>query len=99
MNANIRLFYAGIITLLFLSLAAFCQVNLALIPQSSPVVIPDQGGSFAFTVTVTNSSSVTQQFSAWCNVTLPNGSTWGPTIESYPSGGGGFTCSESIQNQ
>jgi len=53
-------------------------VRLELDPESPSIVIPPQGGRFTFDATLTNSTSQAQDFNAWVDVVLPDGSPYGP---------------------
>ncbi len=65
------------------------QVTLE--PVDPPIIIPANGGSFSFNVAVTNSASVPASATAWIMATLPNGSSYGPTLGplglNLPAGG------------
>ena len=53
---------------------------ITLTPYMAPIVLPAMGGSFDFNVEVSNPGTTGSQGDAWCDVTLPNGSQFGPTI-------------------
>jgi agmatine deiminase len=42
-------------------------------PQGAPIVIPPGGGSFTYTLTVTNTCSIPVKADLWSGATLPNG--------------------------
>lgn len=60
------------------------NVTIAMTPINPPIQIPANGGSFDFNVNVTNQDSTTQNFTAWIDVTLPNGSSYGPVLGPIP---------------
>ncbi|TKJ36564.1 hypothetical protein CEE37_14890 [candidate division LCP-89 bacterium B3_LCP] len=54
----------------------YCQISpitVTLAPVNPPIVIPANGGSFAFDISVENISEYEQTFDIWCNVELPAG--------------------------
>ena len=53
-------------------------VRVELDPESPSIVIPPEGGSFTFDVTLANSTSQAQDFNAWVDVILPDGTPHGP---------------------
>lgn len=55
-------------------------LEIVLTPENPPIVIPATGGSFAFNIAATNNGSSSVTADVWCNVTLPNGSMYGPTL-------------------
>ena len=60
--------------------AAVHNVSVALVPYGTPIVIPASGGSFSFNIAGTNNETASVSFQAWCMVTLPNGSQYGPVL-------------------
>jgi hypothetical protein len=46
--------------------------EITLIPHNPPIIIPLEGGSFTFDVTVNNNSISAETFDAWINVELPS---------------------------
>lgn len=56
------------------------DVSIMLTPINPPIIIPAAGGSFNYTVNITNNESSAVNFNAWIDITLPNGSTYGPVI-------------------
>lgn len=56
------------------------NVTITLTPSNPPIQIPGSGGSFNFTIAVTNGEGSPQLSTIWCNITLPNGSTYGPVL-------------------
>ena len=53
-------------------------VRVELDPESPSIMIPPEGGSFTFDVTLANSTSQAQDFNAWVDVILPDGTPHGP---------------------
>jgi hypothetical protein len=53
-------------------------VRVKLAPESPSIVIPPQGGSFTFDVTLANSTNRALNFNAWVEVILPDGTPYGP---------------------
>ena len=51
------------------------DLTLTLEPQGAPIVIPANGGSFNYDITIENVGVSTAYFQAWIDVMLPN-STW-----------------------
>ena len=68
------------LAVLFMTATGYPQVTVELIPNGMPIVIPVSGGSFNYNISATNSEATTQSFQAWCDVTLPNGSPYGPVL-------------------
>ncbi|MFH1861244.1 MAG: T9SS type A sorting domain-containing protein [bacterium] len=58
----------------------FPSVVVTLTPYGTPIVIPAAGGSFDFNIAIVNNESSSQRCDVWCDVTLPNGQTYGPVI-------------------
>ena len=56
--------------------------NLSIIatPVNPPIVIPANGGSFGFNVTIENFGQVTLSTQVWTMATLPNGNEIGPVL-------------------
>jgi len=54
---------------------------VALYPDSLPIVIPPEGGSFNCWAQVYNSSDFLYRFDIWIDVTLPDGTTHGPRFK------------------
>jgi hypothetical protein len=55
------------------------DVEITLTPLSTPVIIPPQGGYFDYNITVSIGDSAFTG-SLWCDVTMPDGSIFGPTL-------------------
>lgn len=55
-------------------------VCIRLSPHVNPIVLPAAGGGFDFTIHIANITTQTQLTTIWCNILLPNGSTYGPVI-------------------
>jgi len=49
--------------------------TVTLTPSNPPIIIPKSGGSFTYTLQVTNNSSTTQTTAAWNLLTRPNATT------------------------
>jgi hypothetical protein len=60
--------------------ATLPNVGVSIAPVNPPIVIPSQGGSFSYNVSVFNQSSTPQTFDAWIMVQLPNLSWYGPVL-------------------
>ncbi|TKJ40997.1 hypothetical protein CEE37_04855 [candidate division LCP-89 bacterium B3_LCP] len=54
--------------------------TISLRPYNPPITIPASGGSFDYNIEATNNQSSGASFDVWCDVTLPNGSTFGPVL-------------------
>lgn len=48
-------------------------VSLSVIPESTPVQIPPEGGSFTYSVEITNVDSNDYNIDVWCDITFPAG--------------------------
>jgi hypothetical protein len=57
------------------SIPVGCPVAIDLVPAITPIVIPATGGSFNFTVNITNVGVGAQTFTAWLTATLPAGTS------------------------
>jgi hypothetical protein len=55
-------------------------VHVLLTPHQIPYLIPATGGSMDFTLRLYNWSNASHTVSAWCNVTLPDSSIYGPLL-------------------
>jgi hypothetical protein len=56
------------------------SVTLTLTPYGLPIQIPVGGGSFDYNIAATNNGVSSINFDCWCDVTLPSGSIFGPTL-------------------
>lgn len=56
------------------------NVVITLTPYGAPILIPISGGSFTFDVSLENEETTPLAVSAWIDVTLPNGSLYGPVL-------------------
>ncbi len=56
------------------------ELYVSLIPYGAPIVIPPGGGSFDFNIEVGNTSANPATADVWCDVMLPNGTIYGPTL-------------------
>ncbi len=59
-------------------LAAAGGVAIEIVPDGPPVVVPAEGGRFAFTATLTNTTGEAQTVEAWTEATFPDGSVKQP---------------------
>ncbi|NQS98073.1 MAG: peptidoglycan DD-metalloendopeptidase family protein [candidate division Zixibacteria bacterium] len=70
------------------------DISISLTPLNPPVVIPAAGGSFDYTIEITNNGTAGLTFAGWIMVTLPDGSFYGPVILAsniYLPAGGNLT--------
>ena len=56
------------------------EMSVTLTPPGTPIVIPAVGGSFDYDVDITNTGTSIASFSAWIDITLPDGSQTGALI-------------------
>ncbi len=56
------------------------DVTVTLTPYGTPIVIPAAGGQFGFNVALANNEITPWSFAAWSDVTMPDGSTYGPLL-------------------
>ncbi|MFH1862282.1 MAG: C25 family cysteine peptidase [bacterium] len=56
------------------------DLTITLTPESLPIVIPPTGGSFNYTIAVANTGFIQTTADIWCNIILPNGRPYGPTL-------------------
>ena len=56
------------------------QVTISLIPYNPPILIPANGGTFDFNITVENPEIFPAIVDIWTMATLPNGNEYGPII-------------------
>lgn len=56
------------------------NVAVTLAPVGMPIQIPASGGSFDYNIAATNYEATQQVFHAWCDVTLPGGTVYGPVF-------------------
>ncbi|TKJ40645.1 hypothetical protein CEE37_06690 [candidate division LCP-89 bacterium B3_LCP] len=56
------------------------DLYVTLTPVGAPIVIPSSGGIFDFNIEAGNNSANPASADIWCDVILPNGSTYGPTL-------------------
>lgn len=54
--------------------------TVALTPYNPPIQIPASGGSFDYNIEASNGGAAPVSGDVWCDVTLPNGSQYGPTL-------------------
>jgi parallel beta-helix repeat protein len=55
-------------------------INVALVPNSWPIVIPAAGASFNYTIHLTNHTAGATEFDIWVDVQLPDSTVFGPII-------------------
>ncbi len=65
-------------------------IDLAMHPDDEPVVVP-AGGSFDYTISVSNTTGGSLNYDGWLMLTLPDGSDYGPLAEISTSISGGET--------
>ena len=56
------------------------DITVTLTPYNPPILIPQTGGSFEFNIAGTNNEPDIVNCDVWCDVTLPNGSVYGPVL-------------------
>jgi len=56
------------------------EVNIALSPDTPPIAIPAEGGSFSYDVDLTNDDSASAFLDVWFDVILPDGTDFGPLL-------------------
>jgi len=66
--------------ILFTTIAGHPDVTVTLTPAVTPIQIPVSGGTFEYNIAATNAENTAQTFNVWCNVTLPTGLPYGPTL-------------------
>ncbi len=54
--------------------------TVTLTPSGTPIEIPPGGGSFNYNIAVANPGTTPVSGDVWCDVTLPSGSQYGPTL-------------------
>jgi len=54
--------------------------SITLTPYGVPIVIPAGGGAFNYNIEAANLTGSPLSCDVWCNVTLPNGSIYGPVL-------------------
>jgi hypothetical protein len=64
----------------FTILGTAANVSLTLLPVNPPIIIPANGGSFQYSLTVSNGEALPLSCNVWITITLPNGSTYGPVL-------------------
>jgi hypothetical protein len=55
-------------------------VRILLTPHHTPIEIPPEGGSFDYTVWLTNIDPAVTQFNVWMDATVPSGTVFGPLL-------------------
>lgn len=71
---------AAEMAILFTTVEGYPDVVLTLTPYGTPIQIPATGGTFDYNISATNNEPSSQTFSGWCDVTLPNGTSFGPVL-------------------
>ncbi|MFH1861763.1 MAG: M14 family zinc carboxypeptidase [bacterium] len=67
------------------SLSPIAQTtSVTLTPSGTPIQIPAAGGTFQYNIQVANNGTVQVTGDVWCNLTLPSGSPYGPTLGPVP---------------
>jgi hypothetical protein len=66
--------------ILFMAVESQPDVVVQLFPYNPPIQVPASGGTFSFSIQVSNNMGSTQTFDVWCDVTLPSGSPYGPVL-------------------
>ena len=56
------------------------NVEVTLAPVSGPIVIPAGGGSFDYTIDITNNEPQPIEFDVWITLRIPNGAIFGPIL-------------------
>jgi len=54
--------------------------RILLTPHDSPIEIPAEGGSFDYTIWLSNIGPIVQQIEVWVDITLPDGVIYGPVV-------------------
>jgi hypothetical protein len=75
------------------------DITIELTPSSPPIVIPAGGGSFEYTIAVTNNETTSQSFQVWVIITLPGGQSYGPVIGPVTATIGGSTTVSRLRTQ
>jgi hypothetical protein len=60
--------------------AAGANMNITMTPINPPIIIPPTGGSFQYTITVSNNGTGSVYFDCWIMLTLPGGTNYGPLV-------------------
>ncbi len=66
------------------------DIEITMTPDTLPIIIPAAGGSFDYTVLITNMENTTVSFRAWTEALLPGGMVYGPILDrnvTLPGGG------------
>lgn len=56
------------------------NMTIAMTPSTTPITIPAGGGSFNYTIAITNLETTPQGCQVWVMITLPNGQSYGPVL-------------------
>ena len=65
---------------LYFNQAGAPPLSVTLTPSGMPIVIPANGGTISFNISLANTGATVEQIDIWTMVTLPNGSEYGPLI-------------------
>ena len=57
---------------------AGADLSISLEPLNPPIIIPPEGGSFDYTITITNNGTNSVTFSGWIMAEMPDSSLYGP---------------------
>jgi hypothetical protein len=55
-------------------------LDIELTPDSTPVVIPPEGGQFSYTLSISNEDTIEHSFDLWCTITLPDSTLFGSVV-------------------
>jgi hypothetical protein len=69
---------SGGMCVLFTTLTNLPTLDVTITPVNPPIVIPSTGGSFNYSVLITNPGTIVTNFDVWVMATLPNGTNFGP---------------------
>ena len=66
--------------IMFCTPPIFQDVTFTLTPLQSPIIIPAEGGTFDYDLTIENEGTDPAIFDGWIDLTLPDGSYFGPLL-------------------
>jgi hypothetical protein len=66
--------------ILYTTMTGLPTLDVTITPVNPPIVIPATGGSFNYSVLITNPGTNTTNFDVWVMVTMPNGTNFGPVL-------------------
>ncbi len=61
-----------------LDYVGYPDISITMTPVNPPIIIPAAGGTFEYDITVSNGSGAQQIADVWIDVTLPDGTLYGP---------------------